>query len=321
MPQAAAVSASSIALPPGVSAVVSICSSRKFQPPASALRAGALPQGEVTKVAAAWLERLHATPPSVKARDLYGGRAFRLARQAAVAAGADFLVISAGLGLVRGDRSVPSYALTTSGRGDEAIAPRITDIFLPRTWFAALSASPYATTWSDVFARGAGLVLCALTRPYAQLVADQLVALPYQDRARLRIFGESLTSVLPEALHAAVMPYDRRLDTVAPGTRADFPQRALADFASDVAPGSAGADAAWHAAAVRRRLSAVEPPARPERPRMSDDEIKALIRARLPSERGIGRLLRALRDKDGVACEQARFSRLYRQALQAEEGR
>ena len=40
-----------------------------------------------------------------------------------------------------------------------------------------------------------------------------------------------------------------------------------------------------------------------------------LILARLRSQSGIARVLRALRDEEGVACEQARFSRLYRAAV------
>lgn len=321
MQHSAAVSRTELARAPSVSAVVSICSSRKFRRPAPSLQAGSLPAAAAATVAVAWLERLRTASATIEARNLYGGRSFGLARDAADASGADFLIISAGLGLVPGDRRVPPYALTVSGHGDEAIAPKVTDLFQPRAWFAALSASPYATTWSEVFAGGEGLVLCALTRPYADLVADQLAAMPEQDRARLRIFGESLTSVLPNVLHPAVMPYDRRLDTITPGTRADFPQRALADFATHVAPGSGDAGVAWHAASVSRRLAGVTAPARPERPRMSDEEIKALIRARLTSERGIARLLRRLRDEDGVACEQARFSRLYRDALKTEEAR
>lgn len=41
----------------------------------------------------------------------------------------------------------------------------------------------------------------------------------------------------------------------------------------------------------------------------------AVIERHLGSTQGIGRLLRVLRDEEEIACEQARFTRLYRATL------
>jgi hypothetical protein len=49
---------------------------------------------------------------------------------------------------------------------------------------------------------------------------------------------------------------------------------------------------------------------------MNDFEILAIIERYLPETTGVGRLLRVLRDEEHVACEQARFSRLYRIAIE-----
>jgi hypothetical protein len=67
--------------------------------------------------------------------------------------------------------------------------------------------------------------------------------------------------------------------------------------------------------AVTEALGEATAPARLHRPRRTDAEISELIRTRLQSQSGIARILRALRDEEGVACEQARFSRLYRAAI------
>ena len=80
-----------------------------------------------------------------------------------------------------------------------------------------------------------GRILVALTRPYARMVGQSLSTLEPQALARLRIFGASLASDLPACLHPALTPYDDRLNTVFPGTCADFPQRALLHFVRSVA--------------------------------------------------------------------------------------
>ena len=126
----------------------------------------------------------------------------------------------------------------------------------------------------------------------------------------------SSASALPAAVRPTLVPYDARLDAILPGTRADFSQRALLHFVRSVAlKGNAQGRDADHAA-VEVALRDVVAPDRLHRPRRTDAEILQLILARLRSQSGIARILRALRDDEGVACEQARFSRLYRTALQ-----
>jgi hypothetical protein len=104
------------------------------------------------------------------------------------------------------------------------------------------------------------------------------------------------------------------LDAVLPGTKVDFPQRALFHFVGVI--GDARGDAAADYARITNSLRRVKAPERPRRPQRTDQQILKLISARLRKETGIARLLRAIRHEDGVACEQARFTRLYRQALE-----
>jgi hypothetical protein len=272
--------------------------------------------GQQDPVQTAWIERTRTLPATATAGSLYAGRGFGLATQAAKLAEAEFYILSAGLGLVASDRQVPVYGLTISGRHAESVATRVEGEFDAAAWFSSLLSGPHSDQWADAMARGSGRVLIALTRPYAQMVGESLGKLGPQALARLRIFGASLAPALPAAVSPTLVPYDSRLDAILPGTRADFSQRALLHFVRSVALKGNVQDRDADHAAVEVALRGVATPERLRRPRRTDAEILQLILARLRSQSGIARILRALRDDEGVACEQARFSRLYKTALQ-----
>lgn len=268
---------------------------------------------------AAWLEKLSKLPANHSVSQLYAGRGFGLAQGAAASVDARLYVLSAGLGLVASDSRVPVYGVTVAPGHAESVAARVQGDFDPAAWFETLLKGPHSLQWADAFGEGRGRVLIALTRPYAEMVGSSLRALPVRSLARLRIFGASLSAYLPSEIHCAIMPYDVRLDAIIPGTRADFSQRALDHFVRKVACRVGYQDSEADRAVVRRTLAKVTAPERARRPRQTDDEILRLIRKRLKSQSGIARVLRALRDQDGVACEQSRFSRLYRAAVEEDE--
>lgn len=255
-------------------------------------------------------------PASHSVSQLYAGRGFGLAQGAAASVDARLYVLSAGLGLVASDSRVPVYGLTVASGHAESVAARVQGDFDPAAWFEALLKGPRSLQWADTFGEGRGRVLMALTRPYAEMVGSSMRALPARALARLRIFGASLSAFLPTEVHCAIMPYDARLDAIIPGTRADFSQRALSHFVREVACRVGYQDSEADSEAVRCALTKVAAPERARRPRQTDDEILRLIRQQLKSQSGVARVLRALRDQDGVACEQSRFSRLYRAAVE-----
>jgi hypothetical protein len=302
--------------PEPVAAVITICANRKTTRPPSQATPVSLPMGPQDTVQTAWIERIRTLPVTATAGTLYAGRGVGLAAQAAKLAEAKFYILSAGLGLVPSDRQVPVYGLTVSGRHAESVATRVEGELDTAAWFSGLLSGPHSDQWADAIIQGSGRVLIALTRPYAQMVGESLSELGPQALARLRIFGASLAPALPAAVSATLVPYDARLDAILPGTRADFSQRALLHFVRSVALKGNAQDRDADHAAVQAALRGVAVPDRPRRPRRTDTEILQLILAQLRSQSGIARILRALRDDEGVACEQARFSRLYRTALQ-----
>jgi hypothetical protein len=226
-------------------------------------------------------------------------------------------VISAGLGYVRGDTPIPSYDLTVRQRGPGSISARVTGEFSYQDWWNSVAVGPFA---SSLPAEGSpdrhSFILLCLSKDYARLVQRDLVEVAKAGIDRIRIFGLSIERALPDALRPAVLPYDERLGGLGnAGTRVDFPQRALLDYARNVA--SAMGDIAKERELIRVRLDGGQRPhSRPQR-RTDDANIKKLIVNLLPT---IGpsrsRLLAHIRHEEGLSCEQSRFSNLFREVLE-----
>lgn len=303
-----------------IAAVIAPCSARKSIVPDQSARAVSLPQASQPALETAWRLCLSELPTRIAASDFYRGRGFGAAGRAAAQAGADLFVASAGLGLVRADRDIPAYGLTVTGvAGSDAVRGRIVGGFDPASWWRALQKGPYATALDEVF-QSEGLVLVALSHPYARLLADDLAALDETCLARLRIVGMGLGPHLPERVRtAALLPYDDRLDHLVPGVRSDFCQRALSHFVGlltdDRARGSGTTDIQGHRALVDAALGPVRTGTPSQRTRATDEVIVQRISAHLSTgarARSASHLLRAVRDMDGIACEASRFARLYR---------
>lgn len=294
-----------------VDVVVTTCSHRKFIKPARAATASALSRGTQQVVAAQWLAKVEGLRQSGPANAFYAGRAFALARKTADEFAARFFILSAGLGIVPASRSIPAYGLTVTGRHEHSVARKILGTFNSAEWFSSLLVGTYSDGWGDVSGRKSGRILVALSRPYAEMVGASLAKESPKMLGRLRIFGAALESALPASLHGAIAPYDERLNAILPGTRTDFAQRAMLHFAKAVAmkPSNGRED---DFAAVRSALRNHKFPRQVRRPRMTDEEILAVIKMRLRTQSGAARMLVALRHEEGIACEQSRFGRLYR---------
>jgi len=268
-------------------------------------------RGTQRAVESAWLKKTRKLPRTISPKGFYAGRAFGLATEAAQISDAQLYVLSAGLGLLPAVRAIPAYGLTVSEGHRESIASKVLGEFDTAAWFSRLLSGPLSDDWQDVAARNSGRILVALSRPYAEMVGESLSAVSPKMFGRLRIFGASLESALPPLLHPAIAPYDERLNVIFPGTRSDFAQRAMLHFARCIAVRPSDSRESDFAAvsAVLRNLRL---PKSVRRPRLSDDEIVAIISKRLRRQSGAGRMLVALRHDEGVACEQSRFGRLYR---------
>lgn len=233
--------------------------------------------------------------------------------------------VSAGLGLVPSEAEIPRYNLTLAA-GSGSIAVHLNELRArPSEWWAALAKHRGQTLLKLHQQDPRAPLYLALPANYLAMLGEELEAIARDGgESRLWIFtGAPGKRVLPKGLQHRALPYDQRLEVVGPaGTQADFPQRCLKHFLSLELPFNVTASAA--SSAVQQALAAAEPPTRPGRRSVTDDEAMRLMREHWASEKGqSSRLLRLLRNGLGVACEQGRFRKLYHQVLgtvQAEQG-
>ena len=263
-----------------IAAVVANCTRKKILKPGKLATPVSLTIGTQEAVQTEWLRRLATLKPEVAASSLYAGRGFGIARQAAALATAPLYIASAGLGLVAGDALTPAYGLTLLGKHADAVSARVQGALSPDAWFEAMLRGPFSDSWTNVLGDGEGSVLIALTHPYARMVARSLAELAPGQQARLRIFGRSLTAVLPQVLHPAIAPYDKRLDVISPGLLAHFASRALLHFVQSVLPIQIEGRTAQFEA-VEAALGRVTWPNRPRRPTRTDAQVLAWIGGRL----------------------------------------
>ena len=301
--------------------VLTACTNRKRIAPPTELRATSLSAGPLQLVASCWLDRLRQASPCVRAGDLYAGRGFTEAR--AAAGHANFYVVSAGLGIIRTDVTIPAYSLTVAPGADDSVLGRMEgSTAIADWWRAGPTNSPFHVSLDEIVRQHKGrLILAALPSAYLKMLACDLENLSEQARGRLRLFCAARPAGLPGSLTKAVMPYDARLDgpdSPAPGTRSDFAQRAMRHFTEIILPQSdAAATAGAHRTAVERALTSFRPQRSIERSKATDAEIIALIAQHWGAAGGrAGRMLRLLRDSLGIACEQRRFTHLFQTAIE-----
>lgn len=297
--------------------LVAACTNRKRIEPRQDLCGRTLPPGPLEAVSAEWLRRAAAATPAAEAATLYCGRSVVEVLTAARSLGAGIAFLSTGLGVVRAEAAVPSYSLTVSGQGPDAVLGRIVPGCGAADWWSRLErASPVGADLADLARANGRLVVCALPEAYLEMAASSLVRLAESGLAELRIVTGTRREAVPPGLLPWLMPYDARLDgpdSPVPGTRADFAARAARHFAECVLAEDPQGDARRHADRVEAILRAWRSPIGRAGRRRSDEELLALLRAHWDAAGGRStRLLRVLRDDLGVACEQGRLAGLVR---------
>lgn len=295
-----------------MSLIVTNCTARKRGAQA-ALKLGAEFLGrDLSATVLNWKAAVSRFRPRAPAGQLYAGRAIVEVTRAAQSANASLYFVSAGMGLVSADEHIPAYDLTPAdANGSLAGALRVHSSSAAE-WWSALSNDGLSRLISG---HADHLILVALPATYVRMVALDLARLGAADVHRIRIFTSAVGQrEIPEVLRPSVMPYDERLESVPgfPGTRGDFAQRALCHFVENLAGLSCSVNEGR--ALVEEALRTHRVRTVPERRRLGDSEVRALIASRWWSCEGhSAKLLRALRDEEAVACEQSRFAQLWRE--------
>lgn len=273
-----------------------------------------VPKGEgIRQIADDWRTCLEAHPSRLQAGLLYVGRSIAEARNISQCLGAQLFIVSAGIGLVESDKPIPGYDLSVSGKGTE-LATTLTQHGASKADWWHLLASGNGLAWL-LREHPDATVLLSLPGEYLDMVLEDLGAVPLGDLSRVRVFTSAVGRKKIEHLRGlAALPYDERLESITgyAGTRSDFPQRALKHFVSALKGHLLPIDEASRA--VSAALGTFQYKAIPSRRRLADGAIRELIRQSWDDFGGnSAKLLRHLRDKEMVACEQGRFSKLRRQ--------
>jgi hypothetical protein len=302
--------------------IITTCTDRKRSGGLAEARASDLRIGSLEQLAREWQSALSTCVSRQPARALYSGRSFREAEAAALAARGRLLVISAGMGLVDAGDLIPRYDLTLARGAEGDIAARCCARFDPARWWEMVNRGSANSIARDVRDHDGDIFVIGLSSTYARLVERDLLSLSDSERERLRLVGPALDRNIAEGLRSLVLPYDSRLDgpgSSYSGTLSDFASRAARHFVVEVFSRLPRAGLTEHALAVTQALSAWEAPQRPSRMSMTDDRIVGVIVAALPKVgRNSARMLRHLRDECAIACEQKRFSTLYKRAIQGD---
>lgn len=306
--------------------VLTNCTSRKKGLVAPELTSDNLDPGPIDVVAKQWLDRLKNAPSENIARETYCGRSFREAEASATFLKCPLYVVSAGLGIVNADRSVPVYSLTVSSGSTNSISSKVYDFTSTNAWWSKIAkGNPFGFSLSETLEQHPNdLILIALSRPYIELLQDELLDVSIHRQHKLRFFGKKLNSALPASLDNNWMPYDDRLDCAGPGysgTQTDFAQRALRHFVTQVLNKNQDGDSSVHRMTVLEHLSPLERRETPNRQRLNDQEIGIVIRNNWAYGKGqSSALLRIIRRDLGIACEQSRFQSIYHKVKDSMEG-
>lgn len=299
--------------------VVVTCSNLKTRPIPPRLRLRDVPGTAVASRLRNWTRRLtEDTEPAVLARDLYAGQHWNVARRLpSVAPGRDITlwICSAGYGLIPASAPIRPYSATFARTHPDGVSVSRAGA---AAWWTALGDWDGPTrglrSLTQLAARySTDRLLVVLSEPYLAVCRADLVA------AVARLRSPSLLSVIsagttpdPE-LATVLLPADARLQHVMGGTRQSLNVRVATHLLSQGHYDHAG---------MREHLEELQttlPPVRRyDRRTLSDNQVRAFIRARLriDSTAGHTRLLRELRISGG-ACEQARFATLFRAETEA----
>jgi len=268
----------------------------------------------IAAMAKAWKGQIDERPTTLTASSLYVGRSVSDARRVATKLDAKLMFASTGLGLIDGDQRCPPYNLTVA-QDPNSIIPRLEKLGVCTSdWWEAVNVTQSkGSALADLVSQpDIDLVLIALSSNYIQLIGEDLGKIRDTQIDKLRIFtSRPGIEMLPSHLRRIAMPYDERLETsTLPGTRNDFPQRALRHFIEILELSSAPAEIARKS--VSAAMDLLSPAKTTIRRRASDREIAYMLECVWADYQGSStRLLRYLRDDALVSCEQSRFRRIW----------
>ena len=299
--------------------VIVTCANRMSRPIPSHLQLGQIPGRTQDERASGWIARLAevGSTPRVPAVELYAGEHWSVARgfPKLHLPGEEILLwaCSAGYGLIPAAAPLmPHHATLTPRQADSVPGPFDSWWSLLGGWVGPVPGHPRSIR-ELAAADPAAVFMLVLSKNYLRACAADLTAACEHVSDPDRLFIVSAGGRPDGDLAAFAVPADARLQAYFGGTRRALNARIGGSL---LERGIRSKDEA--SGYLARLLAAQSPIPRYNRKRQSDREIIDAIADRLAQAptTSANRMLRELRDA-GLACEQHRFSRLYRQAAEA----
>jgi hypothetical protein len=292
--------------------VVTSCTDRKLAPVHASVRLRELREQGLKNRVRYWTGRLEGAPaPRVTVRSLYGGEHWteflKLVDSPPSGYSITAWVISAGLGLVPIDASVPAYDATFSRQSPDAVRP--TGVTWSESdWWSALSDWTGLSDGPRRLSDLAGApVLLAASDNYLRAVQDDLEGLiDAPSPSPVTVFSSRAPAYL--AHRPEFVTYDSRLQELFGGSKVALNVRTMS-FALAQAQGCSTLDLR---AVVEQAMSNLGEPAYPLREAAQDDELRVFIRSAIAASPKVRPtpLLRRWREQNR-ACEQGRFRELF----------
>lgn len=294
------------------------CTNRKRASAGTVVSADEIGQSSVGGFARSWAKLLEETPSRQSISELYCGRGFSEYRTALDSlASVEAYIISAGLGLASFSDTAPNYNFTASATAKQSPLRKLG--IAAETWWEHINLvrlndpSPLSTLlksgkWD--------LGLVCVSKSYIPLICSDFENISPISLSKVRLIGPIGRSGLTSKMRQVLMPYNHNLDgpdSPNSGTKSDFSQRALRHFVEHILVGDPRATVKEHAQLVAQSMAKLRAPTLNfDRKRLSDSEVTGLIERYWDICEGkSGDTLRYLRDH-GFACEQTRFTKLFR---------
>lgn len=297
--------------------IVVTCANRKRYPVPVQLRLGALRERRPSQRFTAWTRRLADGSPLAPARDMYAGEHWQIAANLPMAAGrpATLWVCSAGYGLIGAHTAIRPYAATFASREKDSVGESLS---AARDWWYRLTnwpgpAADQPRSFADLARRDPNATIVAvLSDAYLRACADDLrvAADLIADRDQFAVIGPPAPGTDVDEL---VVPVTARLRPVVGGSLQALHVRAARYLLAAAVAGRHPASRPQLRQLVQQAADAAPPDLsrRPAGQRLTDDAVRAYIRATLATGPATATALLRLLRVSGQSCEQSRFKQLF----------
>ena len=302
-------------------AIITNCSKSKKQKATQGLMATNLKPGSLEQVSSEWSNKVNEfTSKNLTAKDQYVGRSFKEVKKIGEVQRFDWYIISAGLGLIPSEKKIPSYDLTITNGSSNSIVQKLTCDSGISDWWQKVN---------EVFEKGSfpiaelinknkdTLFLIALTKSYFNMISTEFSEI--HDKSNIRLFGYRDSNNLHSSIKKLFLPYSSSFDgpdSENIGIKNDFPRRVMRHYVEQVIGQLNEPDFEKESKNVDEYLSKKAPPKILNNKKFEDDyiieKIKIFNRGDYPSHR---QLLKHFRHELGIACEESRFKKLFREVF------